>query len=181
MFQKSLIKHCSPTLAGIKTGSLFTFCNDNLFGIESLITDYNSWLNEKGVYIEIMRKRKNTVLLYVYRPRDLKRDFANVKTSAFLKELGYKPDNLKQCIDHLKFRISECEGFPHEVGLFLSYPIDDVIGFIEHNGDDFLLSGYWKVYCNKNYAQQCFYKFKRCSEDYVQLFNDGNPLNKLVV
>ena len=36
--------------------------------------------------------------------------------------------------------------FPHEVGLFLGYPVWDVKGFIEHKGQQYKLCGYWKVY-----------------------------------
>ena len=36
--------------------------------------------------------------------------------------------------------------FPHEIGLLLGYPPEDVSGFIENGGKNFLCSGYWKVY-----------------------------------
>ena len=42
----------------------------------------------------------------------------------------------------------EHKQFPHEMGLLLGYPIEDVRGFIEHNGCGCLYSGYWKVYRN---------------------------------
>ena len=36
--------------------------------------------------------------------------------------------------------------FPHEIGLFLGYPFEDVMGFIENKGENYLCSGCWKVY-----------------------------------
>ena len=35
--------------------------------------------------------------------------------------------------------------FPHEVGLFLSYPPEDVKGFIDHRANNFKCAGLWTV------------------------------------
>lgn len=43
------------------------------------------------------------------------------------------------------------KNFPHEIGIFLGYPLDDVIGFIEHK--PYYLVGDWKVYQNVNEAK----------------------------
>ncbi len=32
--------------------------------------------------------------------------------------------------------------FPHEMGLLLGYPVEDVVGFMENNGKNYLYSGY---------------------------------------
>ena len=44
------------------------------------------------------------------------------------------------------------KNFPHEIGVFLGYPLDDVIGFIEHK--PYYLVGDWKVYQNVNEAKE---------------------------
>ena len=46
--------------------------------------------------------------------------------------------------------------FPHEIGLFLEYPLADIEGFIEHQGKDALESGYWKVYGDVEQARAAF-------------------------
>ena len=35
--------------------------------------------------------------------------------------------------------------FPHEMGLLLGYPVEDVKGFIRNGGENCLYIGYWKV------------------------------------
>lgn len=40
------------------------------------------------------------------------------------------------------------EDFPHEMGILLGYPVEDVEGFIINNGKNELYTGYWKVYDN---------------------------------
>ena len=39
--------------------------------------------------------------------------------------------------------------FPHEMGLLLGYPVEDVTGFMVHGGKNSLYSGYWKVYARR--------------------------------
>ena len=50
-------------------------------------------------------------------------------------------------------RLQDEAEFPHEIGLFLSYPPEDVQGFIDHHARDFKLSGLWKVYGDEAYAR----------------------------
>ena len=37
------------------------------------------------------------------------------------------------------------QGFPHEIGVFLGYPVEDVEGYMQNDGKNFLLVGYWKM------------------------------------
>ena len=47
-----------------------------------------------------------------------------------LKENGY-PESPGRCVSYLRGRLAESGEFPHEVGLFLGYPPEDVSGFIK--------------------------------------------------
>ena len=54
-----------------------------------------------------------------------------------------------ECANQQTFKGDESGEFPHEVGLFLSYPPEDVKGFIAHRANDFKCAGLWKVYGNE--------------------------------
>ena len=41
---------------------------------------------------------------------------------------------------------AEAADFPHEIGVFLGYPLEDVVGFIRHRGKCFTCCGCWKSY-----------------------------------
>ena len=69
--------------------------------------------------------------------------------------------------------------FPHEIGLFLGYPFDDVMGFIENRGENFLCSGCWKVYAKERDALACFCSYKDCTALYENLFAEGVSLECL--
>ena len=50
--------------------------------------------------------------------------------------------------------------FPHEIGLFLGYPAEDVKGFIENKAASSKCSGCWKVYGDEQTAMNLFEEYK---------------------
>ena len=48
------------------------------------------------------------------------------------------------------------QSFPHEIGVILGYPLEDVKGYMENGGQKCLLNGYWKVYNNPEEAKRKF-------------------------
>ena len=83
--------------------------------------------------------------------------------------------------NQLTFKGGESGEFPHEVGLFLSYPPEDVKGFIDHRANDFKCAGLWKVYGNEEKARSLFAKYKKCTEIYCALWQSGSKLEQLAV
>ena len=71
--------------------------------------------------------------------------------------------------------------FPHEMGVFLGYPLGDVIGFIKNAGQNCKCVGCWKVYCNECEAIKAFARFKKCTSVYVRLWNQGRSVRQLTV
>jgi hypothetical protein len=66
-------------------------------------------------------------------------------------------------LNHLQkqFEDQQC---PHAVGLFLGYPLDDVLGFIKHRGYNYKLCGIWKVYGDVEQAKNRFRQYDLCRE-----------------
>lgn len=175
--ERELISYCAPTLAGLKTGSIF---NSSIAGIDCEVEIFNNKYNKKGIYASVLLKREYTALVYVYRKSRLARDLLEPECIGLMRNLGYCTD-CSLCIEHLKERLAYRDNFPHEIGLFLSYPIGDVIGFIENKGKNALFCGQWKVYCNVEQTKKKFCLYKKCTDVYSRLFNEGRGLDKLVV
>ena len=79
------------------------------------------------------------------------------------------------------FKGDESGEFPHEVGLFLSYPPEDVKGVIDHRANNFKCTGPWKVYGAEGQARSLFAKYKKCTEIYCALWQSGSKLEQLAV
>ena len=89
MSEEMVIKHCSPTLAGLKTGSMFTCECGAGDMLEREIEALNSKLSDKGIRAMILRKRDGRALIYVFRPEALTKDFKDELTCSLLRERGY--------------------------------------------------------------------------------------------
>ena len=153
MLEKSVIEHCSPTLASIKTGNLFTYKYESEEGLWKSVEGFNECVREKGVSLTVLRMSK----------------------------YGYERTDPEYALEKLRSRLAQREDFPHEIGLFLGYPLGDVIGFIKNAGQNCKCVGCWKVYCNECEAMKAFARFKKCTSVYVRLWNQGRSVRQLTV
>lgn len=181
MSEKLLIQHCAPTLAALKTGNIFSCAFENREAMKNYIRRMNRVLRAKGIRIIPLRSRDNKLLIYVFRPDFLKKDMENQKVCSLMKSLGYCCGNVEKCIARLIKRLEESPEFPHEVGVFLGFPPEDVCGFIKNNARDCKMTGYWKVYGDEEKAEKTFAKYRKCSEVYLKCFERGCTLEKLAV
>ena len=170
-----IIKHCAPTLAGIKTANLVN-CKRTDIDLISLDT-----LRAKGVETAVLAENDGSILLYVYRRNMLENDLISSDTRELLREFGYNVTDADSAIDRLRERIKESPCFPHEIGLFLGYPAQDVKGFIEHKGQNFKCMGYWKVYGDECEAKKTFARYKKCIDVYTRVYLEGASLERLTV
>ena len=115
---------------------------------------------------------------FVYRRNKSRR---GALASELLRQAGYANESCARCVAQLIRRFRESGEFPHEVGLFLSYPPEDVKGFIDHRANGFKCAGLWKVYGDEAKAQALFAKFKKCTEIYCALWQTGSKLEQLAV
>lgn len=70
-------------------------------------------------------------------------------------------------------KLSSKKDFPHEVGLFLGYPLEDVIGFEAYGASNFKYSGLWKVYGNKENAIASMNEYKNCTKQCINFLYEG--------
>ena len=71
--------------------------------------------------------------------------------------------------------------FPHEIGLFLGYPPDDVRGFMDHRDVGCKCVGTWKVYGDAAAAQKAFARYRRCTEIYGRCYSRGRSMEQMIV
>lgn len=181
MLEDGIVRYCAATLAGIKTANMFSYRFSDADTLRNELQEENEKLNEKGVYITILRIRDAKALVYVYRRSRLQKDLELPEVKEILRACGYEELEMDPCLNTLKQRLQRCESFPHEVGLFLGYPISDVKGFIEQKGKNYKYSGIWKVYGDERETIKVFQKLEKCAEVYRRLFLGGRSISKLTV
>ena len=181
MSEENLVRQCAPTLAGIKTGTIFPVPFDSLPGLTAEIRDLNRILVPKGLRLLPLRYQDRKALLYLYRPSELRKDLKDQLAGTLLAEAGYPNKGSEQCVAYLARRFRSGGEFPQEVGLFLSYPPQDVLGFIENRAVNYKCAGLWKVYGNEARAEALFRKFKKCTQIYCERWQSGSKMDELAV
>lgn len=179
MSAENIVRHCSPTLAGIKTGNMFIQFFRSEDERKEYIRQFNKCFCKKGLCMIPLRSREHKTLLYIFRPSFLYRDLQNSQAYEILEKRGYLLTEPNKCIRRLIERIKENDEFPHEVGLFLGYPPEDVFGFIE-NKKECKCVGCWKVYDDVESALKVFEKYKKCTASFCRQFANGKKLEQLI-
>ena len=178
---RQLVAYCAPTLAGIKSGSIFNCSYESCDELRRIIRGWNRALNEKGVYLTILKTWESRAMLYVYRPVMLYRDLRVHRAARYLKNAGYTSLNVADAVETLRRRVVCEESFPHEIGLFLGYPVGDVEEFVKNRGRNCKYCGFWKVYCDEEKTIALFARFKRCINVYMSQWRDGKSVAQLTV
>ncbi len=178
--KERIIRHCSPTLAGLKCGSMFRVESD-LHGIFEQLRDVRGLLQPRGVRIALLRCNETEVLIYVYRPGLLLDRLGLPGVLDFLSAYGYVPGSAPKMVSQLAERFVHCPSMPPEVGIFLDYPLEDVRGYIENGGRCCRCIGCWKVYGDVECAERRFNSYKRCREVYTRRFQEGSCLSRLAI
>lgn len=180
-FVETLISHCAATLAGQKPGSLFCWRSEDKDLFCRLVA-LKAELKPRGIHIRLLCRCDGAYQVYVHRPEQLRRLLARPDIMVFLWEQGY--ENLldvEAVLSQLAWRFQHQKQFPHELGLFLGYPLADVRGFMENKGKNYLINGLWKVYDKEEACRQRFALYRRIREVYLHCYRMGISISRLTV
>lgn len=182
VFEQRLIEHCAPTLCGLKAANLFRLNDVDLESMRRAAAKWDQALSARGIRVRILWacRERSACLVYVYRHRWLDRLLHKPDTQSFLAQAGYGMTETGEMIRELCRRLKAQSGFPHEIGIFLGYPLTDVKGFIDNRGENYTFSGYWKSYGDPEAArtssEACMHCLRSCAERY----NRGASLMEII-
>lgn len=128
--------------------------------------------NELLIYPLVQTEDFTVYLIY---QEDMLLEAVNEKRAKILlKGYHYPNGNLMDKLNKLSMRLNEYfyeeKTFPHELGVFLGYPMDDILDFIKESGKNSLVTGYWKVYNNVEDAEKVFAYFDLAKEEIYQWY-----------
>lgn len=171
-----VVKQSGPTLAGIKAGNLFSVdCHDPC-ECKKIISDLNRQLSPKGVMVIPVRFWDGKVQVYVYRKKLLEAELGKGEAKEILEEKGYRLKGVCSLVSQLVKRLKEGESFPHEVGLFLSYPPRDVRCFLNKEENHCKGKSLWRAYGDEKKAVETSLRYKKSMDECLEMFRNGVPL-----
>lgn len=173
-FDMMLGKYCGPALAGIKPANMICVKKERLPLFKTLLKDYNNNMNRYDIYFSVINETETCYILLVYRRTKLMMHLNNLLVKEQLIADGYpNTNNLAEQINMLRKRFVDSSTPPDEIGLFLGYPMEDVLGFKENRGKGCLMAKYWKVYANVNETQKLFDRYDRCKAALINRISRG--------
>ncbi len=176
-FDELLVFHCAPVLAGIKASNLIALKARDGKAADMLLQKYNAEFAGRGIVFRRICSCSRRYLVLVYHEEQLKKILLDKGYRACLVAMGYGAHaSAEEDLQFLEQRLQEGAGFPHEIGVFLGYPLEDVLGFVFNGGSGCKYMGYWKVYGDVPAARRIFDAYERCRDSMLQRLAEGMPL-----
>ncbi len=172
----------AEVLAGVKPANLVNITNrSNACGsnIYRLWKDFGAEiLAEADFCAEVLHDRGESLLVLIYDPMHLGELLESPRARRFLAKAGYPQySDWKMALEELKTRVKQT-GFPHEIGLFLGYPLKDVAGFLGWSPLPFTCQGPWKIYGDPRRSLELAQRHRACRGKMVRRLARGrNPIN----
>ncbi len=174
--QVQLILQCAPFLKGIKIACILNITEANSRELYEI-------LEGTGIKFKILTRNHGKCLVLLYRRESFSRYLKRTDVREFLGSYGYEDVEPEKMLERLSKRVCQYSDgeicFPHEIGAFLDYPIDDVKCFIEKDGKDSLFSGYWKVYNNPGRAKMIFWAYDKAKTSAVNEYLIGKNIRDI--
>ena len=170
--------HCAPILSGSKAANIMTVTVHEFDRIGYL-------LQGTEIRYRFLKTKGDKGILYLYREKRLRQYLEQEEIQEFLSEYGYDEVNIAKMLNLLSKRIQMYNDqdavFPHEIGVFLEYPLGDVKGFLVNEGKNFMYSGYWKVYQDLQGAVRRFTQYDMERELTIQALMQGKTIREIAL
>ena len=130
--------------------------------LDEALRTYADALPNYGVRLSVLYRDERRVYLLAWRPAHLTEVLLHKDSLAILREHGYQGSDTTALVSELRRRLvsyytgcrKSAANFPHEIGVFLGYPAEDVRGFLE--GRPATCKGPWRAYGDERVARRRF-------------------------
>ncbi|UTC62691.1 DUF3793 family protein [Treponema sp. OMZ 787] len=183
----NLAYSCAPCLAGLKPSNLISISAEDFKQFFLLDKDL---LESKGFYLRVLCACEKGVQILLYKKKALEELIRDERVQAALLMFGYEPGmSLEDMLNLLALKMhssqadrhcKRCCTFPHEIGLFLGYPVYDVLEYYRRRGEGCIFSGYWKVYADAEKAAETFDQYNECKKHFALQIESGLRLYDLL-
>lgn len=168
---------CAPVLCQIKISNLLIIENPKNKEIQYLFQ--NSIFHPRMIF---SADKKSYYFLYIKEWWEAYLHATVVQEG--LKRFGYGTMEVEQMIQSIAIRyrayIEQQEPFPHEIGIFLGYPLEDVFQFAQNGGKNYQYLGYWKGYSDLEYCKEETIRYQKAKEILLRYLVRGGNLWQLV-
>ncbi|MCT4598407.1 MAG: DUF3793 family protein [Vallitalea sp.] len=173
-----LIFYIAPTIKKKKPSNIVVIRDDNLLRLWEM---YQIKIKESfGVEYIVLKDEDDKKLIMFYNLQLLEQVIFKQENMDLLNEYGYSNDmSISECLLLLKTKF-QTECCPHEIGIFLGYPIKDVKTYISCPYKTCLMTGYWKVYHNVEQATATFNEYDSARNNMMKAVLEGKTIDEVI-
>lgn len=134
-------------------------------------------LKRAGISYFVVAVSDEKAAVLLFDRRGLENYLREEKVRQIFRKMGYQDYAIGKILYVFRRRyegyLLQDKEFPHEMGLLLGYPVEDVEGFIRNSGENCLYIGYWKVYGNLSEKKALFRRFEKAREVLMGFLSEG--------
>lgn len=172
-----LIQSCSPTLCGIKPASLLSINKQEFQRERNHLRSITKSLGNHGKSVVTLCRLDKKVLLFLFDRNLLRSRLEDKAVQDYLATKGYsQPQVFTQVLGTFLKRLMASPDFPHESGVFLGYPLEDVMAFEKQPNYGYKFCGTWKAYSNVEYARHVSKTYSECRSLCGQWYSQGSSI-----
>lgn len=151
---KWLIEVLGPVILGSKPAEILNLSSKDM-NKESKLNDIKSFFsNCSKLTYNVINISDGGIRIIFINKISLSNVLNNKKCLNFLKFIGYPSEyNIDNYINILINKLNS-KDFPHEIGIFLGYPLKDVVGFMGYGNYKFCKTRYWRVYGDESISDK---------------------------
>jgi len=166
-----LVESLAPLVLGLKPSVLLNVSLEK----ESEWLEFEELFTQKEAFrIKEIRELKGRLQVIFYQRETLDTVLRQKSIQEFLTKLSY-PQNysLDSYLNLLKHRITSLE-FPHEIGVFLGYPLKDVMGFMGFLSLPYRRTQGWRIYGDETPSNEVYAKYRQARSTMRKLAKTNN-------
>ena len=164
--EMQLALQCAPLITGARISNMLMIDSADESAMRVI-------LRASGISHFRLAARNEKTAFLLYRKAKLEAYIFKPEVQQLLRKLGYEDFSLENVLHSFRKKyqahMNQGKQFPHEMGLLLGYPVEDVVGFMENNGKNYLYSGYWKVYADVPAKKHIFTRYDEARETLIRL------------
>ncbi|TCO78651.1 DUF3793 family protein [Marinisporobacter balticus] len=158
-FIKWLVQLLGPVLLGAKPAEILSFQNHDKALYEKMNKIQDSFKNCKKISYKIFHFNHRSTKVFFYNTVSLDTVLSDYQNAKFLSSMGYpKNYSLDHYIDHMIHKMMHGT-IPDEIGIFLGYPLKDVLGFMGHPSLKLTKINGWRVYGDATLSDKKYNEF----------------------
>lgn len=174
-YEKRLIKTISPVIKGIKSSEIISLPKneENIESKLELLTNlYNRCYKIEG---KVIPYSNNSIKVFIYNKSSLEKILHKKNIKKFLASYGYSMECTTEDYLNILYKKISRGSIPSEIGIFLGYPLKDVMGFMGINNLPLTKVNYWRIYGNADISDKLFNNIQKVKLSTEKLLTYKTP------